>query len=283
KAIQKAVQIADTLTNEALRHGSIKKNHEKRGNGEEPSKDRNVRDDNKRIKTGNAFATTRNHVRRENTGHFAKDCRVAPRNVNHVNARNPTARSCYECGSTDHIKSACLRNQRNQARGKAFMLGAEEAFQDPNIVTAMFTLNDHYATTLFDFGANYSFVSTTFIPLLDIKPSDLGFSYEIKIANRQLVEINKVIRNGLVVCHKAEIICYEKVVRIPLLDGNKQEEIMVVRDFPEVFPDELSGLPPVQEIKFQIELIPGAMPVAKSPYRMAHSELEELLGQLKEL
>ncbi|GJW67863.1 putative reverse transcriptase domain-containing protein [Tanacetum coccineum] len=63
----------------------------------------------------------------------------------------------------------------------------------------------------------------------------------------------------------------------------KQEEVVVVRDFPKVFPDDLSGLPPIREIKFQIELIPGATPVAKSPYRLAPSELEELSGQLKEL
>ncbi|GJU64928.1 putative reverse transcriptase domain-containing protein [Tanacetum coccineum] len=56
----------------------------------------------------------------------------------------------------------------------------------------------------------------------------------------------------------------------------KQEEIVVVRDFPEVFPDDLSGLPPVQEIEFRIELVPGAVPVAKSPYHLAPSELEEL-------
>ncbi|GJZ65605.1 putative reverse transcriptase domain-containing protein [Tanacetum coccineum] len=107
--------------------------------------------------------------------------------------------------------------------------------------------------------------------------------------------------------YKAEIICHEKVVRIPLPDGKvlrvvgerpeekarllmsakasdkKQEEIVVVRDFPEVFPDDLSGLPPIREIEFRIELIPGATPVAKSPYRLAPSEMEELSGQLKEL
>ncbi|GJX87780.1 putative reverse transcriptase domain-containing protein, partial [Tanacetum coccineum] len=54
-------------------------------------------------------------------------------------------------------------------------------------------------------------------------------------------------------------------------------------DFPEVFPDDLSGLPPIREIEFRIELIPGATPVAKSPYRLAPSELEELSVQLKEL
>ncbi|GJZ04183.1 putative reverse transcriptase domain-containing protein [Tanacetum coccineum] len=63
----------------------------------------------------------------------------------------------------------------------------------------------------------------------------------------------------------------------------EQEEIVVVRDFPKVFPDDLSGLPPVQEIKFRIELIPRATPVVKSPYSLAPSELEELSGQLKEL
>ncbi|GKA97065.1 putative reverse transcriptase domain-containing protein [Tanacetum coccineum] len=219
-------------------------------------------------------------------GHFAKDCRVAPRNVNPINARNPVARACYECGSTDHIKSACPRlnqAQRPGARGRAFMLGVEEARQDPNIMTGTFTLNDHYDTTLFDSGADYSFVSTTFIPMLGIKPSDLGFSYEIEIASRQLVEINKVIRGckleleghvfdinlipfesrsfdviiGMdwLFDHKAEIICHEKIVRIPLQDRKvlrvlgekpeekvrqlmsartkeqKQEEIVVVRDF----------------------------------------------------
>ncbi|GKF63570.1 hypothetical protein Tco_0187018, partial [Tanacetum coccineum] len=66
--IQKAVQIASTLTDEALRNGSIKKNPEKRGNRGKPSKDRNRRDDNKRTRTVNTFAATTNHVRRENTG-----------------------------------------------------------------------------------------------------------------------------------------------------------------------------------------------------------------------
>ncbi|GKG60845.1 hypothetical protein Tco_0614407, partial [Tanacetum coccineum] len=55
----------------------------------------------------------------------------------------------------------------------------------------------------------------------------------------------------------------------------KQEEIVVVRDFLEVFSDDLSGLPPIQEIEFRIELIPGAILVAKSPYQLAPFEMEE--------
>ncbi|GKE19617.1 hypothetical protein Tco_1427194 [Tanacetum coccineum] len=176
-------------------------------------------------------------------------------------------------------------NQGNQARGRAFMLGAEEAHQDPNIVTGMFTLNDQFATTLFDSGADYSFVSTTFIPLLDIEPSDLGFSYEIEIASRQLVEIDKVIKG-----YKLEIEGHVfDISLIPFGSGSfdakekKQEEIVVVRDFPKVFPDDQSGLPHIREIEFWIELVHGSMPVAKSPYHLAPSELEELSGQIKEL
>ncbi|GJR67441.1 putative reverse transcriptase domain-containing protein [Tanacetum coccineum] len=251
KTIQKAVQISGALTDEAVRNGSIKK-VEKRGNVGEPSKDKNGRDDNKRTRTGNAFATTANPVGRENTGtwpkcttcnsyhapggpcrtcfncnrpgHLAKDCRGVPRNVNLVNARNPTVRACYECGSTDHV----------------------------------------------------SFVSNTFIPLLGIETNKLGFRYEIEIASGQLVEIDKVIKGCKLEIedhvfdidlipfgyrifdviigmdwlsnYKAEIICHEKVVRIQLSEAK-------------VFLDDLSGLPPLWEIEFWIELTPGAMPL----------------------
>ncbi|GJT84323.1 putative reverse transcriptase domain-containing protein [Tanacetum coccineum] len=163
-----------------------------------------------------------------------------------------------------------------------------------------------------------------------LEPSDLGFRYKIEIASGQLVEIDKVIKGCKLEIeshvfdidlipfrqgsfdviigmdwlsnNKAEIVCHEKVVRIPLPDGKvlkvlgerpkekarllmsakasdkKQEEIVVVRYFPEVFPNDLTGLPPIREIEFRIELIPRATPIAKSPYRLAPSELEELSG-----
>ncbi|GJY21197.1 hypothetical protein Tco_0393763 [Tanacetum coccineum] len=54
----------------------------------------------------------------------------------------------------------------------------------------------------------------------------------------------------------------------------------VVREFPEVFPEDLPGLPPVRQVEFQIDLIPGAAPVAREPYRLAPSEMQELSNQL---
>nr|GEY41694.1 hypothetical protein [Tanacetum cinerariifolium] len=133
------VIIFGALIDEAVRNGSIKK-VEKRGNVGEPIKDRSGRDDNKRTRTGNIFASTTNPLGSENPG------LSVPRNVNPVNARNPGVRACYECGSTDHVRLAYPRlnraqgpeenhlnqvvtnnegqghgNQGNQARGRAFV------------------------------------------------------------------------------------------------------------------------------------------------------------------
>uniref|UniRef100_A0A2N9GX41 Reverse transcriptase n=1 Tax=Fagus sylvatica TaxID=28930 RepID=A0A2N9GX41_FAGSY len=61
------------------------------------------------------------------------------------------------------------------------------------------------------------------------------------------------------------------------------EDIPVVREFPDVFPEDLPGLPPDREVEFSIDLVPGTAPISKAPYRMAPAELKELKGQLEEL
>ncbi|GKE76120.1 putative reverse transcriptase domain-containing protein [Tanacetum coccineum] len=105
---------------------------------------------------------------------------------------------------------------------------------------------------------------------------------------------------------KFVIVCYEKVVRIPL-EGDKIlrvhrertlgatkalmnakvddriSDIPVARDITDVFPEDLLGLPPQRQVKFRIDLVPGATPVTKSPYRLAPSKMQELSGQLQEL
>nr|GEV08992.1 hypothetical protein [Tanacetum cinerariifolium] len=337
-------RIERMLTDEAIRTGPLKKNTEKGGNGGELSRKENVRDDNKRSRTGRLFATITNPVRKEFTSRAPKalcqGLQVGPRMVTPVSTRNlKTAQGAYfKCSGTDHYKAACLRlnrapipggncqnqpmaidrgqnhrNNGNQAHGGSFMMGSEEARQDLNIMTGTFTLNNHYATTLFDSGVDYSFVSTTFILVLDIEPSDLGFSYEIEIASGQLLEINKVIRDCKVEIevhtfdidlipfghrrfdvivgmdwlsrHKAETIYHEKVryLMSTKTEEPKLKDIVVVRNFPKVFSNDLSGLPPSQEFEFHIDLILEAMSVVKSPYRLAPFEMDELSSQFREL
>ncbi|GJT96779.1 putative reverse transcriptase domain-containing protein [Tanacetum coccineum] len=111
--------------------------------------------------------------------------------------------------------------------------------------------------------------------------------------------------------HHAVIVCDAKGVRIPCEDEvlivqgdrgcpnflaqitkketedkseeKRLEDVPTVQDFPEVFPKDLPGLPPTQQVEFQICLVPGALPVARAPYRLAPSELQGLSTQLQEL
>ncbi|GJR91837.1 putative reverse transcriptase domain-containing protein [Tanacetum coccineum] len=66
-------------------------------------------------------------------------------------------------------------------------------------------------------------------------------------------------------------------------EGKRLEDVPIIRDFHEVFPKDMSGLPPTRQVEFQIDLIPGATPVARAPYRLAPSEMKELSDQLQEL
>ncbi|GJX43066.1 putative reverse transcriptase domain-containing protein [Tanacetum coccineum] len=78
-----------------------------------------------------------------------------------------------------------------------------------------------------------------------------------------------ILTNMLILCKKS--------------DEKRLEDIPIVREFPDVFPEDLPGLPLIRQVEFQIDLIPGAAPVARAPYRLAPSEMQELSNQLQEL
>ncbi|GKD47211.1 putative reverse transcriptase domain-containing protein, partial [Tanacetum coccineum] len=209
-----------------------------------------------------------------------------------------------------HLRNKCPKrtNQQNEeARARAYVMGTENPLQNPNVVTSTFLLNDHYASILFNLGAERSFVSTLFTPFIDIAPAALDTSYEVELADEKidllptrLCSFDVIVGMDWLSYHRAVIVCYEKIVRIPLsndeileiqgerpkkdlkslscikADEKKLVDISIVCDFPEIFPDDFSGLPPVCEIEFRIDLIPGALPVVKSPYRLAPFEMLEL-------
>ncbi|XP_076947248.1 uncharacterized protein LOC143619123 [Bidens hawaiensis] len=193
-------------------------------------------------------------------------------------------------------------------------MNAHQAQQNNDVVNGTFFVDDHFASILFDAGPDMGFVSLEFELLLAKPRSKLKSSDTIEVANGKSVTIDSVIRsckmnlNGhtflidlilmqfgsfdIIVgmdwlsSHRAEIVCFKKIICIPIVDGQtlrvivekkeqKMEDIPVVREYPEVFLDDISGLLSVREVEFRIDLVPGATPIAKAPYRLAPSEMEE--------
>ncbi|GJV04469.1 putative reverse transcriptase domain-containing protein [Tanacetum coccineum] len=145
------------------------------------------------------------------------------------------------------------------------------ALQDPNIMTGTFSLNHHYATVLFDSGADFSFISTDFVPLINVKPSFVNPG-SWRVFRGVIVGMDWLSE------HKAEIVCHEKVVRIPLESG----EILHVQgertpDFVEgfqwklVFFFPLSGIAAATtKLSSAIDLVLGERRGCEVSYRLAH-------------
>nr|GEU50368.1 hypothetical protein [Tanacetum cinerariifolium] len=175
---------------------------------------------------------------------------------------------CYECGERGYMSHACLKKADRRGgnmQGQAYVISDAEHNQDPNVVTGTFLLNNRYATMLFDSGADKSFVDIKFSHLIDIKLVKLNLSYEVKLADGKVVSTNSVLRG----------------CTLNLLDHLFEIDLMPIEL--EVFPTDLPGLPPPQQVEFKIELIPSTAPVVCTRYCLAPSKLKELLDQLKEL
>nr|GEZ82747.1 hypothetical protein [Tanacetum cinerariifolium] len=206
------------------------------------------------------------------------------------------------------------------AVASAYAIGTAGTNLNSNVVMGTFLLNNRYASILFDTSTARSFVSTAFSSLINIIPTTLDYGYDVELANGKIITVNTLIRgctlnflnhpfnidlmplelgsfdviNGMdwLSRNHAVIDCAKKIVRIPFGneilivrgDGSNNEHgIPIIRDFLEVFPEDFSGIPPTQQVEFQIILILGVAPVARAPYRLAPSEMKELSDQLQEL
>ncbi|XP_071687980.1 uncharacterized protein [Rutidosis leptorrhynchoides] len=234
--------------------------------------------------------------------------------------------------NSGHFRNQCPKKKENDgntsnagnAKSRAFVMTAEEAHSDDEVITGMFLVNDLYATILFDTGADKKYVSTEFCALFNEESKALDAKRLVEVANGKVMKVEHVYKNGnLTLANKsfkidlfpvelgsfdvvigidwlaplrAGILCYDKTVSIPLENGEilaiqgeksahvkktepeekRIDDVPVVIEFLEIFPDKLPGLPPQRQVEFQIDLTLGATPIAKAPYRLAPSEMKEL-------
>ncbi|GJW56214.1 putative reverse transcriptase domain-containing protein, partial [Tanacetum coccineum] len=198
--------------------------------------------------------------------------------------QQPVSVICHACGEKGHYNYQCSK-ANNSAHRRVYLLRDKNAHRDPNIVT----------DTTYDIEmANGNLVGTNTV-IQGCTLILLNQPFEIDLMPIKLGSFNVIGMDWLSKYH-ARIICDVKVVHIPIegetliirvmekkSEDKRLEDIPVVREYPKVFSEDLPGLPPVRQVEFQIDLIPGAAPVARAPYRLAHSEMQELSNQLQEL
>ncbi|GJR06209.1 putative reverse transcriptase domain-containing protein [Tanacetum coccineum] len=223
-------------------------------------------------------------------------------NTQKGNGAAPKGNGCFGCGAPRHFKRDCpkLKNEDGgngnctrclvYAVGNAEKKGNASGNPDANVVTGTFLLNNHYASILFDTGADRSFISTTFSSLINIAPTPLENCYDVELADGKLVRIDSIIRGCTLTFHwpsdqhrskcprtgtmeqenpvdnlyhefkkHKEYMAKGCQVFLAQISARKEEdksegkqikEVPIVRDFSEVFPEDLSGLPLARLVEF---------------------------------
>ncbi|GJX40577.1 putative reverse transcriptase domain-containing protein [Tanacetum coccineum] len=177
-----------------------------------------------------------------------------------------------------------MRNLVNDTKKNFNETVRDQAAKTSGTITGILYIDDRTIFVLFDTGATHSIISTTFAKKLNMTPTPLierrnyfypcMYDYDVILAwigRCTYLNFSWVPRfSGFVLWDTS-------------LESPNIKNLSVVREFADVFPDELPGLPPAREIEFGIELIPGAEPISKAPYRMTPVELKELKEQLQEI
>ncbi|GJQ98052.1 putative reverse transcriptase domain-containing protein [Tanacetum coccineum] len=307
--LQEAIQIANSLMDQKVRVSTARQANNKRRMKNNPRDNHAQQPPYKRQNVARAYtAGPSKNKEYAGTLPLCNKCKY------HHNGPCTTKCANYKrvCHLTQDYRSPDASNQRapgeiqkmqsrnSEARGRVYALGGREANPDSNVVTGTFLLNNRYASILFDSGADRSFVSTAFSSLIDITPSTLDNSYDVKLANGKIAGVDTIIRGctlnllnhpfnidlmpaelgsfdviigkDWLAKYHAVIVCDEKIVRISF--GNKT---LIVR-----------GDGSNNGNEFRLNIISctktqSVAPVARAPYRFAPSKMKELSDQLQEL
>ncbi|GJZ14591.1 putative reverse transcriptase domain-containing protein, partial [Tanacetum coccineum] len=224
-------------------------------------------------------------------GHYANECRKTTNNNAQVRAYMLRDRNAHL--DPNVVMGMFLLNQ-HLAR-VLFDSGADKSFVSISLASKLnippITIDTFYNIKM----ADENLVSTNTV-IQGVTLTLLKQPFEIDLMPIKLVSFDIVIGMDWLSKYHARIIYDEKVIHIltngeiliirvmeKKSDEKRLEDIPVVREFPEVFPEDLPGLPPVHQVEFQIDLIPGTTPVARAPCRLAPLKIQELSNQLQEL
>ncbi|WVZ52030.1 hypothetical protein U9M48_003125 [Paspalum notatum var. saurae] len=217
-------------------------------------------------------------------------------------AKPSTDYTCFKCGKAGHFSRTCHSYRKTsglvptgegkKSAPKMGQLHYSQLDQVPEgepILAGTFLVNDHPTVVLFDSGATFSFISKAYALKHGYEVIELKQKYHITAAGSS-INTNHIVRDLRLQVGK-ECLFISPIV-LPQLgidvileaqtEAQALAKIPIACEYPDVFPEELPGLPPDRDVEFRIDLVPGTAPVSKRPYRMALDELKELKTQLQE-
>ncbi|RVW32511.1 Transposon Ty3-G Gag-Pol polyprotein [Vitis vinifera] len=207
--------------------------------------------------------------------------------------------ACFGCGKQGHLIRDCPENRKfitrkpkeenkedkqTQSQGRVFAMTHRDAQATSDVEMpvdlVLLDLQDFDVILGMDWLASYHASVDCFEKRVTFSiPGQPKFSFEGKHVDRPLRMISALRASSLL--KKG---CQGFLASVMSNESDlKLEDIPIVREYPDVFPEDLPGLPPEREVEFTIDLVPGTGPMSKAPYRMAPVELKELKVQLQEL
>nr|GFA72160.1 reverse transcriptase domain-containing protein [Tanacetum cinerariifolium] len=260
QTLEEYINIAQKLMDQVTKHNSIQRTNDHKRKFEDKrniSSNNNYRNNYQNIRNNRTNDFRRQQNRRPKT--FRSYAATPTKNRGYTGNRSlstgsnlqPVSITCHACGEKGHYRSQCSKTTINANR-RTYLLRDKNAHQDPNVVTGTFLLNHRPARTLFDSGADRSFVSISFASMLNILSITLDTTYNIEMADGNLISTNTVIQGCTLTLlnqpfeidlipiklgsfnivigmdwlskYHAKIICDEKVVHIPI-----EDETIIIR------------------------------------------------------
>nr|GFB06967.1 hypothetical protein [Tanacetum cinerariifolium] len=184
------------------------------------------------------------------------------------------------------VSTSGQADKKPGASGRVFAITEDHATKTSGTITGTLFIYRHAVFVLFNTGATHSVISSALASRITTTPTLLDHVLCISTPMQDFVHITHVYRDlplqfddkiRAINALPLDMCEFDMILDVPSIHDQQ-----IVSEFSDVFPDELLGIPPVSEVEFNIELIPGAEPISKAPYRMAPIELKELKDQLQE-